>query len=235
MNKNQTNTNALVVKCYANTYQVRVDLSNYSSAHAPDQKSRNKVYGVMHSCYDMPHARDLLYAIHMALFSELYDLSWSNKAEHRARADFYRSVAVWARACYNLVKEAPVIVAHPLYGPRPPNDAPSPKDTSMEQASALSSGGEHEYGSASVFWDVCVQISDDLRSDLAEDQIKKASTVAVPEPEVAGAMWEVAGDPDRSLYRTKMDAERAAREIFPDESVSQRYARVQYRNIVSFK
>lgn len=101
-----------------------------------------------------------------------------------------------------------------------------------DEASELSWGGEYN---AAAFWDACVQISDDLRSDMAADQIEKASTVTVPEHETAGAMWEVAGDPDRSLFRTKLEAERAAREIFPDENVSQRYARVQYRNIVNFK
>lgn len=101
-----------------------------------------------------------------------------------------------------------------------------------DEASEMSWSTDH--GTA-CFWDACVQISDDLRSDMAADQIEKASTVTVPEPEVAGALWEVAGDPDRSLFRTKLEAERAAREIFPDENVSQRYARVQYRNIVNFK
>ena len=101
-----------------------------------------------------------------------------------------------------------------------------------DEASELSWGTDHD---RSAFWDACVQISDDLRSDRAADQIAKASTVTVPEHEIAGAMWEVAGDPDRSLFRTKLEAERAAREIFPDENVSQRYARVQYRTIVNFK
>lgn len=95
-----------------------------------------------------------------------------------------------------------------------------------DEASELSWGGEYN---AASFWDACVQISDDLRSDLAADQIKNASTVTVPEHEIAGAMWEVAGDPDRSLLRTKLEAERAAREIFPDENVS------QYRTIVNFR
>ena len=101
-----------------------------------------------------------------------------------------------------------------------------------DEASELSWGGEY---SSACFWDACVQISDDMRGDLAADQLKKASTVTMPEPEVAGAMWEVTGDPDKALYRTEKDAMRATRELFPDEYVTLRYARLRRRNIVKFK
>lgn len=104
-----------------------------------------------------------------------------------------------------------------------------------DEASELSWNTGHGTAAfcTAAFWDACVMISDDLRSDMAADQIEKASTVTVPEPDAG--LWEVAGDPDRSLLRTKLEAERAAREIFPDENVSQRYARVQYRTIVNFR
>lgn len=293
MNPNQTNTNALVVKCYANTYQVCVDLGAYVRANAPDDKTSNKVRSVVSSHSDMQYARDMLYSLYGA-FDELSERAWgkaldSNNADayakHHARADFYRGTSDWAKACYDLVKEAPVIT------PDCPKDAeddsdlyikPSPKDTSTEQLGALQErltladfgkrrvdsatalfksvalerpsgatvldvlerfgdeASELSWGadySSACFWDACVQISDDLRSDLAADQLKKASTVTVPgaAPAPDAVLWEVAGDPDRSLFRTVLEAERAAREIFPDESVSQRYARVQYRNIVNFK
>ncbi len=95
-----------------------------------------------------------------------------------------------------------------------------------DEASEMSWSTDH---GAACFWDACVQISDDLRSDLAADQIKKASTVTVPGPDAG--MWEVSGDPHWALYRTRMDAERAARECFPDENSSQRYARLHFRTI----
>lgn len=286
MNPNQTN--ALVVKCYDNTYQVCVDLGAYVRANAPDQKSRNKTHDVVTSHSAMGYSRNLLFALYTA-FDALYDRSWGKAvdssnadiyAKHHSRAEFYRAIAHWALACYDVEKEAPVIA------PDCPKDAeddsdpyvrPSPKDTPMEmalaalqerltladfgkrridsatalfksvvlerpsgatvldvlerfgdEASEMSWGGEYDNA---CFWDACVQISDDLRSDLAADQIKKASTVTVRSPDAV--LWEVAGDPDRSLFRTKLEAERAAREIFPDENVSQRYARLQSR-IVKF-
>lgn len=289
MNTNQTN--ALVVKCYDYTYQVCAVLGAYVRANAPDNKASNKARSTLIAHSDAPYARDMLLSLCDA-FDELSERSCYKAAgrdapehdKHIARAYFYRDIACWARACYIVGKEAPVIT------PDCPKDAeddsdpyvkPSPKDTPMEtaldalqerltladfgkrridsatalfksvvlerpsgatvldvlerfgdEASELSWGGEYN---AASFWDACVQISDDLRSDLAADQIKNASTVTVPEHEIAGAMWEVAGDPDRSLLRTKLEAERAAREIFPDENVSQRYARVQYRTIVNFR
>lgn len=89
-----------------------------------------------------------------------------------------------------------------------------------DEASELSWGGEYE---AARFWDACVQISDDLRSDLAADQLKNASTVTV--------MWEFTGDPQWALYRTRIAAERAALRFFPDENSSQRYARLKVRTV----
>lgn len=284
MNQNQTIANALVVKHYDNTYQVCVDLGAYVRANAPDDKARNKARSVVSSHSSVQYARDMLYSLYGA-FDELSERSWSKTADgqsqdeytfkkYRARADFYSDIAQWARACYDLVKEAPV--TPPDYPKDAEDDSdpyikPSPKDTSMEMALAalqerltLADFGKRRIDSAtalfrsvmlerpsgatvldvlerfgdeasemswstdhnvSSFWGACVQISDDLRSDMAADQIKKA-TVTVPD-----VMWEVAGDPDRSLFRTKLEAERAARALFPNENVAQRYARVQYRTI----
>ena len=89
-----------------------------------------------------------------------------------------------------------------------------------DEASELSWADTHD---TARFWDACVQISDDLRSDLAADQLKNASTVTV--------MWEFTGDPQWALYRTRIAAERAVRECFPDDSSSQRYARLHFRTI----
>ncbi len=287
MNPNQTN--ALVVQCYDNAYRICVDLGAYTRANAPDQKSRNKVHGVLSSHSDMQYVRDLLYSLYSA-FDELSERSWGNAVDtdtadyytfrkYRVRADFYRDISNWACACYDAGKEAPVI--KDAEDDSDPYVKPSPKDTSLEAALAtmqerltLADFGKRRIDSATAlfrsvvlerpsdatvldvlerfgdeasemswiseyssacFWDACVQISDDMRGDLAADQLKKASTVTMPEPEVAGAMWEVAGDPDRALFRTKLEAERAARELFPDESVTLRYARLRRRNIVKFK
>lgn len=284
MNPNQTIANALVVKCYANTYEVCIDLGAYVRANAPDDKASNKARNAVIAHSNMPYARDMLYSLYGA-FSELSERSYykaAGRVVHTARADFYHDIAQWANACYDLVNDAPVIA--PVDYPKDAEDdsdpyvRPSPKDTPMEtaraalqerltladfgkrridsatalfrsvvlerpigatvldvlerfgdEASELSWGGEYN---AACFWDACVVISDDLRSDMAADQIKTA-TVTVSAPDAM--LWEVAGAPDRSLFLTKMDAERAAREIFPDENFSQRYARVQYRNIVNFK
>ena len=297
MNTNQTNP--LVVKHYDNTYQVCVDLGAYARANAPDQKSRNKVRKVVSSHSDLPYARALLCYLG-CVFNQWSERSYY-KAEgldvpnkHITRADFYRRLADWANACYDLVKEAPVITtnidAHSS-GPQfdvPEKDAeddsdpyvkPSPKADQVEhaltqlktrltladfgkqridsaaalfrsvvlerpigatvldvlerfgdEASELSWNGEYD---AACFWDACVQISDDLRGDLAADQIKKASTVTVPEPDAV--LWEVTDDPNRALYRTEKDAMRATRELFPDEFVTLRYARLRRRNVKTFK
>lgn len=89
-----------------------------------------------------------------------------------------------------------------------------------DEASELSWADTHD---TARFWDACVHISDDLRSDLAADQLKNASTVTV--------MWEFTGDPQWALYRTRIAAERAVRERFPDDSSSQRYARLKVRTV----
>lgn len=226
MNTNQTNT--LVVKHYDNTYQVCVDLGAYVRANAPDQKSRDKVRNVVESHCHMLYARDLLCSLHGA-FDGLskrayYKAAGRDKPEHDKhtnRADFYRDISQWARACYVMGKEAPVITPNiDAHSSGPQFDAlekdaeddsdpyvkPSSMTDPMEQAltqlkdrltladfskqridavldilerfgdeaSELSWGGEYE---AERFWDACVQISDDLRSDMAADQLKKASTI----------------------------------------------------------
>lgn len=291
MNTNQTNP--LVVKHYDNTYQVCADLGAYARANAPDQKSRNKVRKVVSSHSDLPFARALLYALRGA-FDRLHDRSWDKAvdnnnadayAKHIARAEFYRRIADWAKACYDVEKEAPVITTNVDVPEKDAEDdsdpyiKPSPKADPMEdaltqlktrltladfgkrridsatalfrsvvlerpigatvldvlerfgdEASELSWNGEY---SATCFWDACVQISDDLRGDLAADHLKKASTVTVPEPDAV--LWEVDGDPDRALYRTEKDAVRATRELFPDEFVTLRYARLRRRNVKTFK
>lgn len=117
MNPNQTS--ALVVKRYDATYPILIDLRAYASTRAPDQKSRNRVHDVMSLHSNLQYARDMLYSLYY-VFDALRDRSW-DKAEysanadahtkHRNRADFYRRIAQWALACYDLVKEAPVIVS----------------------------------------------------------------------------------------------------------------------------
>ena len=37
------------------------------------------------------------------------------------------------------------------------------------------------------------------------------------------------------VFETKMEAERYARELFPDETEDERYARIYYKEVVSFK
>lgn len=288
MNTNQTNP--LVVKHYDNTYQVCADLGAYARANAPDQKSRNKVRKVVSSHSDLPYARALLCYLNGA-FDRLYDRSWdkavdSNNADayakHHARADFYRDICNWAHACYDLVKESPVIT------PDCPKDAEDDSDpyikpssradrvehalTQLKTRLTLADFGKRRIDSATalfrsvvlerpigatvldvlerfgdeaselswigdydeaLFWGACVTISDDLRGDLAADQIKKASTITVPEPDAV--LWEVTDDPNRALYRTEKDAMRATRELFPDEFVALRYARLRRRNVKTFK
>jgi len=288
---NPDQINALIVKCYDSTYQVCADLGAYVRANAPDDKASNKARSVVSAHSDLQYARDLLYSLYGA-FDELDNRSWDKTADsqsqdyytftkHRDRADFYHDIAKWASACYDLVKEGPVIE------PDCPKDAeddsdpyvkPSPNDTPMEtalaalqdrllmadfgkrrvdsatalyksvvlerpsgatvldvlerfgdEASELSWGGEY---SSACFWDACVQISDDLRSDLAADSLKKASTVTVPEPDAV--LWEVTGDPDKALYRTEKDAMRATRELFPKESMAQCDMRLRYRHVKTF-
>jgi len=278
MNTNQTNTSELVVKHYDNTYQVCVDLGAYVRANAPDGKAIDKARRVLSSHSHMQNPRDLL-CVFSGVFKALSDRSWGKTGDsqsqdeytfmkHRDRADFYSDIAKWASACYDLVKEAPVIAPD---RPKDAEDDSDPYSTVLaalqerltladfgkrrvdtatalfkvvvlersigatvldilerfgDEASEMACEGEYD---AAVFWDACVQISDDLRGDLAADQIKKASTVMVPEPDAG--MWVVTGDPHWALYRTRTAAERAARECFPDENSSQRYARLHFRTI----
>jgi hypothetical protein len=100
------------------------------------------------------------------------------------------------------------------------------------------------------FWEGCVMIADDLRADIAANTIsaKVNYTTSSPapdptprnevchsaEPEDAGQMWEVCGDPHRALFYTSLHAEHWAREMFPTENADKRYARIQYRNILKF-
>jgi len=287
MNTNQTNTSELVVKHYDNTYQVCVDLGAYVRANAPDGKAIDKARRVLSSHSHMQNPRDLL-CVFSGVFKALSERSWDKAVDssnayvkHSARADFYHHISHWANACYELVKEAPVITANDDVPEKDAEDdsdpyvKPAPKADPMDhaltqlktrltladfgkrridtatalfrsvvlersigatvldilerfgdEASEMACEGEYD---AAVFWDACVQISDDLRGDLAADQIKKASTVMVPEPDAG--MWVVTGDPHWALYRTRTAAERAARECFPDENSSQRYARLHFRTI----
>ena len=287
MNTNQASTNALVAKCYDNTYQICADLGAYARANAPDEKASNKACRVVSSHSDRRYARDLLYALYV-VFDALSERSYYKAAgrdvpehdKHTARADFYRDIAQWAKAGINLVKKAPVITANDDVPEKDAEDdsdpyvKPAPKADPMDhaltqlktrltvadfskrridlaaalfksvvlerpvgatvldilasfgdEASELSWGGEYE---AARFWDACVKISDDLRGDLAADQLKNASTITVPANAV---LWEVTGDPDRALYRTKLEAMRAALELFPDETTEQRYLHLQSRTV----
>jgi hypothetical protein len=50
-------------------------------------------------------------------------------------------------------------------------------------------------------------------------------------------VWYVYGDPNKvsygpNLFATKLAAEAYARECFPNESVTQRYARIYYREVI---
>jgi hypothetical protein len=48
-------------------------------------------------------------------------------------------------------------------------------------------------------------------------------------------VWWVLGDSDRPyLWRTKEDAEKYARELFPDESPDSRYARIYCKEVFSY-
>lgn len=289
MNTNQTNP--LVVKHYDDTYQACVDLGVYARANAPDGKAIDKARRVLSSHSHMQNPRDML-CVFSGVFKALSERSWDKAVDssnayvkHSARADFYHHISHWANACYELVKEAPVITANddvpekdaeddsdPYVKPAPKADMVGHARAALierltladfdkrridnaaalfksvvlerpvgatvldvlerfgDEASELSWNGEYD---AAYFWDACVQISDDLRGDLAADQIKKAGTVTVPEPDAV--LWEVTNDPNRALYRTEKDAMRATRELFPDEFVTLRYARLRRRNVKTFK
>lgn len=55
-------------------------------------------------------------------------------------------------------------------------------------------------------------------------------------------VWYVVGEPDLNLelaavptlWLTKLDAERYARECFPNEDEQRRYARIRYRRVYSY-
>jgi hypothetical protein len=51
-------------------------------------------------------------------------------------------------------------------------------------------------------------------------------------------IWFVVGDPDRdmpNLWQTKMDAEKFARELFPEEPEDKRYARIRYAVVIDYE
>lgn len=48
-------------------------------------------------------------------------------------------------------------------------------------------------------------------------------------------VWYVQGEEVRTLFKTKMDAERYARYLFPDEDESKRYARIFFIHVFSFE
>lgn len=47
-------------------------------------------------------------------------------------------------------------------------------------------------------------------------------------------VWYVNGDPDQTLLKTKLDAEKWAREIFPEEDEDKRYSRVFFKEVFSY-
>jgi hypothetical protein len=47
-------------------------------------------------------------------------------------------------------------------------------------------------------------------------------------------VWYVRGDEDKLLFVEKLDAERHARYIFPDEDAHRRYARIYYRTVYKY-
>ena len=54
-------------------------------------------------------------------------------------------------------------------------------------------------------------------------------------------VWFVVGEPDEeyrempNLWQTKMDAEKFARECFPDEPEDQRYSRIRYAVVINYE
>ena len=48
-------------------------------------------------------------------------------------------------------------------------------------------------------------------------------------------VWYVQGDGNNLLWKTKMDAEMYARELFPDEPAHYRYARIMYTEVHSYE
>ena len=47
-------------------------------------------------------------------------------------------------------------------------------------------------------------------------------------------VWYVAGDGDNLLFKTKLDAEKWARDVYPSFNVEQRYAMVRYKIVYSY-
>lgn len=48
-------------------------------------------------------------------------------------------------------------------------------------------------------------------------------------------VWYVAGDPERLLWVTKEDAERWAREVYPNMDADRRYSRVHFHEVHSYE
>jgi hypothetical protein len=46
-----------------------------------------------------------------------------------------------------------------------------------------------------------------------------------------GKVWFVTGDEYMTLFATKMDAEKWARQMFPEEDFAKRYARIRYKDV----
>jgi hypothetical protein len=106
-----------------------------------------------------------------------------------------------------------------------------------DEASELSwSSRDNSEDNEETFWDVCVMLSDAIRAEITAAQVKKTVVPVVrsSEPENAGEMWEVCGDPHGALFRYEDDAARWAREQFPFESEARRSTRVRYRTILQF-
>lgn len=112
-----------------------------------------------------------------------------------------------------------------------------------DSCAAMSDGCTDQASSEGAqFWDACVTLSDKLRADIAANAISAKVNYTTPrnevchsaEPEDAGQMWEVCGDPHRALFYNKLHAEHWAREMFPTENADKRYARIQYRNVLKF-
>lgn len=48
-------------------------------------------------------------------------------------------------------------------------------------------------------------------------------------------VWTVSDDPDRMLWRTKLDAEKWCRELHPHLDEDARYARIYYKTVYSYE
>lgn len=53
----------------------------------------------------------------------------------------------------------------------------------------------------------------------------------MPQQYMEDCVWYVIGDPDKLLWKTKEDAEKWARHLFPTEDPDSRYQRIFYRHV----